>query len=127
VRGGGQDLSEISRSGYLKFISLLIVATALLASGCVTAKSDLVVLSDGQEAIRVKGRVLKIAASPGIIELKTGGEGVLLISLSNNTLLTNLNSVVEIREDIPLEIVYSAENKINRAIAVRKLQEGQCD
>ena len=115
------------REAYMfRHLNIGIFVVLLVFVGC-SAKSNIVTLSNGQQAMKVKGKVISIEVATGTLVLKPGKGEELMVSFADSTVKMNFGSMGEIKKGKPLEIVYLLNNPANKAVSIKKLQEASCN
>ncbi|MEN8142458.1 MAG: hypothetical protein ABFQ82_02540 [Thermodesulfobacteriota bacterium] len=110
----------------IKYLNIGILVVLLMLVGC-SAKSNIVTLANGQQAMKVKGKVVSIEVAPGTLVLKPGKGEELVVSFADSTVKMNFGSMGEIKKGKPLEVVYLFNNSGNQAVSIKKLQEASCN
>ena len=110
----------------IKYLNFGILAFLLIIAGCI-GKSNIVTLSNGQQAMKVKGKVVSIEVAAGVLVLKPGKGEEVIISFTDSTVKMNFGSMGEVRKGKPLEVIYLLNNPANPAVSIKKLQEASCN
>lgn len=110
----------------LKYLNIVVCGLLVLLAGC-SGKANIVTLADGQQATKVKGKVVSIAVETGVLVLKTGKGGEARVTFTDSTVKMNFGSMGEIEKGKPLEVVYLLNNPANPAVSIKKLQAASCN
>ena len=105
---------------------IVVFGILLILVGC-AAKSNIVTLSNDQQAAKVKGKVVSIGFETGIMVLKTGRGEEVVFTYTDSTVKMNFGSMGEIKKGKPLEVVYLSSSNANNAVSIKKLQEASCN
>lgn len=97
----------------------------MMAVGC-GARSNAVILVDGREAVRVRGKVEIVDSDIGMLVL-AASDDTIRISFNEKVAISGFQSLAELKVGNPLEVVYFHDNRGNSAVSIKKLPEGSCD
>ena len=105
---------------------VIVFGILFFFAGC-SAKSNIVTLSNGQQAMKVKGKVVSIGVETGMLVIKLAKGEELRVAFTDSTVKMNFGSMGEIQKGKPLEVVYLLNNPANPAVSIKKLQEASCN